>query len=211
MGQYRSVGTDGLKARFILLQLNLNLTDLLILLYAIGKICWLATYQWLGGNFLCKLYQFYSTLSFYISSNIILMIALDRLRTTLSPTTAASRRNDLVCHTLIVLSWVCAITCSIPQFLIWETVNVAAAFQVVNVSWWQCSDYWRIGRFYGTILPGQTRLDVIYDVFHLLFAFWIPFTLVLICYVIIGARLCQYSFRSATTTQESVPLIGRTR
>lgn len=69
---------------FLLLKINLNISDLLILtILAVGKLCWLATYAWYGGDLLCKLFNFMSMFALYISSNIVVCIALDRLRNVL--------------------------------------------------------------------------------------------------------------------------------
>jgi hypothetical protein len=67
------------------MNINLNVSDLMILLIlAFGKLVWLGTYAWYGGEILCKLFNYITILSFYISSNIVVCIALDRLRNVLS-------------------------------------------------------------------------------------------------------------------------------
>ena len=64
----------------IWLHLNLNLSDLFVLIfYCFGRLCWLLTYQWYGGDALCKAMRFAESLSFAISSNILVCIALNRL------------------------------------------------------------------------------------------------------------------------------------
>lgn len=41
------------------LHLNLNLSDLFVLVfYCFGRFCWLLTYQWYGGEWLCKSMRF---------------------------------------------------------------------------------------------------------------------------------------------------------
>uniref|UniRef100_A0A914LH21 G-protein coupled receptors family 1 profile domain-containing protein n=1 Tax=Meloidogyne incognita TaxID=6306 RepID=A0A914LH21_MELIC len=70
---------------FILLKLNLNISDLLILLiHALGKLGWLITYEWKGGECLCRIFNFLSMFTLYLSSNIVICIALDRLTTVLN-------------------------------------------------------------------------------------------------------------------------------
>lgn len=54
-------------------------------LYALGRAVWLGTYQWLGGEALCRLMRFGEELSFAISSNLIVAIALDRLLVLIAP------------------------------------------------------------------------------------------------------------------------------
>ncbi|VDD97440.1 unnamed protein product [Enterobius vermicularis] len=77
----RQAQDHSIKSSFLLLNINLNITDLLILLIvAFGKLCWIITYSWYGGEFLCKTFHFLSAFALYISSNIVVCIALDRLR-----------------------------------------------------------------------------------------------------------------------------------
>ncbi|CAK5089568.1 unnamed protein product [Meloidogyne enterolobii] len=73
------------KNGFVLLKLNLNISDLLILLiHALGKLGWLITYEWKGGECLCRIFNFLSMFTLYLSSNIVICIALDRLTTVLN-------------------------------------------------------------------------------------------------------------------------------
>lgn len=76
---------------FLLLKLNLNVSDILILLiHASGKLSWLITYEWRFGECLCRLFNLSSMFTLYLSSNIVICIALDRLFTVIR-----ARRMDL--------------------------------------------------------------------------------------------------------------------
>ena len=73
------------KKGFLLMKINLNISDILILfINAGGKLGWLVTYEWMIGDFMCRTYKYISIGSLYLSSNIVVCIALDRLRTVLS-------------------------------------------------------------------------------------------------------------------------------
>src|SRR4051812_27313736 len=42
--------------RLSFLHINLNIADLMVLgIYSFGRICWLSTYGWFAGDFLCRL------------------------------------------------------------------------------------------------------------------------------------------------------------
>jgi hypothetical protein len=70
---------------FILLKLNLNISDLLlIVVQALGKSIWITTYEWKLGEFMCRIFSFMKMATLYLSSNIIVSIAFDRLRTLLA-------------------------------------------------------------------------------------------------------------------------------
>ncbi|MFH4982382.1 hypothetical protein AB6A40_009091 [Gnathostoma spinigerum] len=131
---------------FLLLKININISDLLILtILAVGKLCWLATYEWVGGDVLCKLFNFLSMFTLYISSNIVVCIALDRLRTVLGASRVRSGTSNVV-RFMIVLSWLLAFIWSLPQLYVWRTIDV---FPQHPGGWVQCSDIWSILRFEG--------------------------------------------------------------
>lgn len=94
--QKRKVSNNCVKKGFLLMQINLNISDILILLInAGGKLGWLVTYEWKMGDFMCKTFEYLSIGSLYLSSNIVVCIALDRLRTVLSA--QQLRREQNVC------------------------------------------------------------------------------------------------------------------
>ncbi len=73
-----------LNTAFVLEKLHLNFANLMILLlYCPAQMGWLINYRWVAGDFVCKSIQFVSMLSFIMSSNIVAVIGLDRLRNVL--------------------------------------------------------------------------------------------------------------------------------
>ncbi|KHJ97236.1 hypothetical protein OESDEN_02793 [Oesophagostomum dentatum] len=74
-------------SRLDLLKRHLNYTDLLVIfVYVPSRACWLLTYDWRGGDFLCRLVKMMHTVAFQSSSNVIVCIALDRLFSVFSAT-----------------------------------------------------------------------------------------------------------------------------
>lgn len=83
--QMRKNPKNSVKRSFILLKLNLNISDLLIIMFqAFGKLIWIWTYDWKGGELMCRLFSFMTMFTLYLSSNIIVCIAFDRLRTVMA-------------------------------------------------------------------------------------------------------------------------------
>lgn len=67
-----------------MLKINLNLSDILILLLnALGKLIWLIEYEWRFGKSMCRVFNFLTMFTLYLSANVIVCIALDRLWTVL--------------------------------------------------------------------------------------------------------------------------------
>lgn len=53
--------------RLDILKRHLNYSDLLVLfIYVPSRVCWLLTYDWRGGNALCKIIKFLHTFSFQV-------------------------------------------------------------------------------------------------------------------------------------------------
>lgn len=112
-------------SRSVALRLHLTTANLFIIcIYGISQICWLSTYSWKGGDFLCRLIKFFHTFCFYLTSNIIVMIAVDRLYVTTyvdrparSPTRWKERWFSL---TICCIPWLLAFVCSAPQLFVWN-------------------------------------------------------------------------------------------
>uniref|UniRef100_A0A915I754 G-protein coupled receptors family 1 profile domain-containing protein n=1 Tax=Romanomermis culicivorax TaxID=13658 RepID=A0A915I754_ROMCU len=82
------------ESRIMLLNLQLNVTNSKILIFFVfTRICWLATYKWMGGWFLCKAVKFGQALSFMSSSNIVVCIGSDRLLSLLYPLQVKPKAN----------------------------------------------------------------------------------------------------------------------
>ncbi|VDN06326.1 unnamed protein product [Thelazia callipaeda] len=173
----KNVKSDNIKAGFLLLKINLNISDLLLLiLLAAGKFFWLMTYSWLGGDILCKVFNFLSMIALYISSNIVVCIAFDRFRNVLHA--AKIKRNTSLTneaflkhtvYTMITISWLLAIIWSIPQLWVWKTLNVYPDYPG---GWVQCSDIWSIEKFEamrnGKVFDNSKELAKnLYDISHL--------------------------------------------
>uniref|UniRef100_A0A914YWN8 G-protein coupled receptors family 1 profile domain-containing protein n=1 Tax=Panagrolaimus superbus TaxID=310955 RepID=A0A914YWN8_9BILA len=86
------------KRGFLILKIHLNISDTLILfINAGGKLGWLITYEWKAGEEMCRIFKFVSIGTLYLSSNIVVCIALDRLRTVLSARQLRREHSVSVC------------------------------------------------------------------------------------------------------------------
>jgi hypothetical protein len=60
--------------------MQVNITDLCILLfYSLGRVVWLCTWQWQGGQLLCRLMRLLEQFAFASSSNVLVVIAIERV------------------------------------------------------------------------------------------------------------------------------------
>ncbi|XP_026327998.1 gonadotropin-releasing hormone II receptor-like [Hyposmocoma kahamanoa] len=81
------------------------------------EIAWAATVQWLAGDVMCRVMMFTRTFGLYLSSYVLICIAIDRYYAILKPlnlTWEARMRRALI------LAWFCAALSSLPQSFIFH-------------------------------------------------------------------------------------------
>uniref|UniRef100_A0A915AUN6 G-protein coupled receptors family 1 profile domain-containing protein n=1 Tax=Parascaris univalens TaxID=6257 RepID=A0A915AUN6_PARUN len=216
LAAYTQIAERPSATRLDILKRHLNYSDLLVLfVYVPSRACWLLTYDWRGGNFLCKLVKFLHTFAFQISSNVIVCIALDRLLSVISPTHRSPEKAQRRTKGMLITAWFAALLISTPQFAVWKTF---LAFEELN--WSQCMQIWEIIRVEqallntSVIIPRQLMdQENVYVIVHMMLIFWVPATIVMICYIIVscwvylnsrpsvlGATMASRSARHEMTT-----------
>ncbi|CAP21156.2 Protein CBR-GNRR-5 [Caenorhabditis briggsae] len=184
------------KSQILLLRITLNLADLMTLfLYVPKQIIWLITYQWYGGEFLCRACAFFSTFSFYLNSFVIACIAIDRVFGAVNISSLNAHRKAYIrCRNLLGCGWVLAFLLSLPQAVVFTTTS-----PYENIDFKQCATIFMIFLHekrieYQDPLTTDARRQQIdeeaylmerwekmYAINHFLFVFWIP------CIIIIGS------------------------
>ncbi|KAH7694820.1 gonadotropin-releasing hormone receptor 2, partial [Aphelenchoides avenae] len=189
LAAYTRISERKVSTRLDILKRHLNYTDLLVIfIYVPSRGCWLVTYDWRGGDFLCRLVKFLHTFTFQVSSNVIVCIALDRLLTVTSPDHHNPELALKRTRRHLYVAWVTALIISAPQFAIWRSYT---AFEKLN--WSQCMQIWEIMRaeayfknnthFSANVLLYEEN---IYVVVHMLLIFWLPAAIVLLSYLAVS-------------------------
>ncbi|KJH43163.1 7 transmembrane receptor [Dictyocaulus viviparus] len=182
----------------LLLRINLNLADLCTLfVYVPKQIIWMITYQWYGGELLCRACSFFSTFSFYANSFVITCIAIDRVCGAYNMSSVnAHQRAYFRCRRLLIVGWVAAFLLSLPQAIIFRVFK-----PYHNKDFKQCTPLWTTflyeqferlndinlpdvekARIEQSVLDMQ-RMEKMYNINHLLFVFWIPCVIIVISYL----------------------------
>uniref|UniRef100_A0A7E4V4L3 G_PROTEIN_RECEP_F1_2 domain-containing protein n=1 Tax=Panagrellus redivivus TaxID=6233 RepID=A0A7E4V4L3_PANRE len=197
LAAYTQIAERPTCTRLDILKRHLNYSDLLVLfIYVPSRACWLLTYDWRGGDLLCRLVKCLHTFAFQISSNVIVCIALDRLLSVLSSSHHSPEKAHRRTRIMLWVAWFAAFVISAPQFVIWRSY---LAFKDQN--WSQCMQIWEILRAQETMEdPKMTNYthtllyeENLYVVVHMLLIFWIPATIVMMCYLIVS---CWVYFNS---------------
>uniref|UniRef100_A0A914UJT5 G-protein coupled receptors family 1 profile domain-containing protein n=1 Tax=Plectus sambesii TaxID=2011161 RepID=A0A914UJT5_9BILA len=187
--QKKNAGGSKQRNTFAIFKFHLCITDFAILLvHALVKAVWLGTYRWPFLAAGCKLYKFLSAFTYYSNSNVIVCIGLDRLKTVYSKKRRGGASADRRVKVLLTFAWTFAALCSLPQLIAWDTV-------AVTEDWHQCVTVWDIAAHEGYLNDKLLRLELAYELAHLALVFWAPFAILLVSYLLIAARLLQFSFR----------------
>ncbi|KAI6214136.1 G-PROTEIN-RECEP-F1-2 domain-containing protein [Aphelenchoides besseyi] len=184
---YTQLAERPICTRLDILKRHLNYSDLLVIfIYVPSRAAWLLTYDWRGGNFLCATLKMAHTLSFQISSNIIVVIAVDRLLTVISNSHHRPDRAHKRINIMLALAWAAAFVISAPQLAVWRTYEPYR-------NWSQCMQIWEISRA-EAIFKNNTRINVnelmpgenLYVIIHMLLIFWLPAFIVMLSYIIVS-------------------------
>ncbi|KAF8374606.1 hypothetical protein PRIPAC_81035 [Pristionchus pacificus] len=99
-------------ARLISYKISLSVADALILF-------------WYGGDALCRLYKFIATFAFYLTGNMQVLIAFDRL-VTMTHLTEVHVKEEKGYNTrlFLMVAWALALFSSVPQLFIFKVVYV---------------------------------------------------------------------------------------
>lgn len=130
------------RRRYDWLKLQLNVADLMVLVfYAFSKVIWTMTYDWRGGEMLCKLVRFMNVLSFHMCSNSVVCIGLERMIALLRPfpsTQPCIQRWIPREYIMLSTSIISSILLSLPQFWVWTVAELNPDFP----DWRQCVSVW---------------------------------------------------------------------
>ncbi|CAI5450372.1 unnamed protein product [Caenorhabditis angaria] len=179
------------KSFLLLLHINLNISDILVLgLYVPGLIGWLVTFEWRGGNAMCKFMRFVDAFVFACSSNIMVCIALYRLSALRYPLWVNAVGHSRVPRMLVV-AWMTAIVTMLPQVYVWSEVH----FPEIT----QCITIWTEKLNSGEVLSETERRNMaLYSIQNTVLIFYIPLIVLVACYVMILKDI----YKTLNTEQE---------
>lgn len=94
--------------------LHLATADLIVTFFCIlTETIWGCTIQWLGGNFLCKIVKYIQVFGLYLSTYVVVIVALDRCCAILDPLGRSKAPTRV--RVMIIVAWCLSALFSIPQ------------------------------------------------------------------------------------------------
>ncbi|CAB3397089.1 unnamed protein product [Caenorhabditis bovis] len=189
------------KSQILLLRITLNIADLMTLfLYVPKQIIWLITYQWYGGEILCRICAFFSTFSFYLNSYVIACIAIDRVYGAYNISSLNAHRKAYIrCRNLLAFGWIWSFVLAVPNFVVFRTTLPFPHLKDYE----QCATIFMIfvhdmsNEYTNDSTTEARRIEIdkmaadmrlyerAYAVSHFLFVFWIPCTIIICSYIVV--------------------------
>ncbi|MFH4978817.1 hypothetical protein AB6A40_005526 [Gnathostoma spinigerum] len=194
--------------QILLLRINLNVADLLTMfIYTPTQIIWMTTYQWYGGDILCRVCKFFYTFSFYLNSFVIADIAIDRVCSAYRLQAVKSSEGSFKrVRRSLIAAYICAVICSVPQIFIFRVFHPAEMGDFR-----QCTPVWTVLAYELDIQLDSSKLsekdkqklianylqairwEKLYNIAHLLLVFWVPTLIITISYIFVICKLKSLS------------------
>ncbi|KAG8455530.1 hypothetical protein GDO86_001647 [Hymenochirus boettgeri] len=171
-----------------ILILHLAMADMIVILTAPIFLHFLDNGTWIFGEIVCKLCHYTGCLSMYASIFLISFMSMDRFLAVAKPFTSQKIRTKKTVRGIILAIWVLASLLSIPM-PIYRTV---LPFSNILI----CRPYHKSS--------GHVAFQYLFET---MLGFFIPFNIIVICYLYICLRLRTAKFQSKHKTNRLVSLI----
>ncbi|XP_072271264.1 leukotriene B4 receptor 1-like isoform X2 [Pyxicephalus adspersus] len=175
-----------------ILILHLAIADMGVIITAPIFIHFLSTGTWVFGNAICKICHYIGNLSMYASIFLITFMSVDRFFAVAKPFTSQKVRTKPVVRSIVFIIWILASLFSIPM-PIYRSIETINNRQV-------CITTQGKG-------DGVRHHMVFQYILESLIGFFIPFTIILSCYIYIGMRLRSAKFQTKHKTSRLVIMI----
>ncbi|XP_040182817.1 chemokine-like receptor 1 [Rana temporaria] len=156
--------------------LNLAIADFIFTFFLPFSIAYTALgFHWPLGKFMCKLNTAIISINLYASIFLLVVISIDRCTSVMFPVWCQNHRTPKVASFAALAVWILAFLFSLPSFIFRDT----AIYEDVVICF---SNFHKDPDVIKSIYKGMIIL-------RLIFAFIIPFSLIILCYVIIMFRI----------------------
>ncbi|XP_043211489.1 oxytocin receptor-like [Amphibalanus amphitrite] len=170
--------------------LHLSVADILVAFFnVLPQLAWDITYRFVGPNLLCKLVKYSQVLTLYLSTFILVAMAIDRYHVIYGRTTFHS--NSIICARYMVrLAWLFAALCALPQLFIFSVQQLPSGER----------DCWGTFRF--------SWGERAYIIWFSSVVFLVPLMIIAFCYSAMTYRIYQCSRQGQAAPASSFEPVG---
>ncbi|XP_002741531.1 neuropeptide S receptor-like [Saccoglossus kowalevskii] len=176
------------KSRMNLFILMLTIADLMVCFLAMLYVIIIEelNYIWIAGNVICKVFNFVQSAAMMASTNMLVVIAVDRHQAIRSPLKEAFSAGRMVC-----IAWATGFLCSTPQLYVWS-VHTSNGIS-------RCG--WPIGT-----TQQEKQAYITYIAF---IVFFLPFIIISVAYIRIFKKIADKAHDSRKEPRKSSIKQGR--
>lgn len=157
------------KSRVNKIILGLAISDLMVCVFVIlfSVLFVMNGYRWIAGNAMCKIIMHLQSTSLMVSSNMLVMLAIDRHQAIRSPLKEAFSVKKM-----LAIVWTISILLSVPQLFVWKQKWITPDFATC-----------------GTDLRRHPRLRLSYIMYAGFVTFFVPFMIISVAYMRITKKI----------------------
>ncbi|XP_068234188.1 tachykinin-like peptides receptor 86C [Palaemon carinicauda] len=157
---------------------NLSVADLFMTLFnCVFNFVFMLKSHWAFGSVYCTISQFIAHVSLAASVFTLAVISFDRFLNVMRP--LKPRMSKCVCRILLTVIWVVAASIAAPILPYATTIHTMRGERTI------CVIRWPDG------LAPRSHIDYVYNVVILAVTYVVPMTAMIICYAVIGCKLCD--------------------
>ncbi|XP_064079239.1 tachykinin-like peptides receptor 86C [Macrobrachium nipponense] len=157
---------------------NLSVADLFMTLFnCVFNFVFMLKSHWAFGSIYCTISQFIAHVSLAASVFTLAVISFDRFLNVMRP--LKPRMSKCVCRMLLCVIWVVAASIAAPILPYATTIHTMRGERTI------CVIKWPDG------LAPRSLIDYVYNVVILAVTYVVPMTAMIICYAVIGCKLCD--------------------
>uniref|UniRef100_A0A8C4XI76 Formyl peptide receptor 1 n=1 Tax=Erpetoichthys calabaricus TaxID=27687 RepID=A0A8C4XI76_ERPCA len=169
--------------------LNLAIADFIFTFFLPLNIIYTALgFHWPFGRFMCKMNTTIAFLNMFASVYLLVVISIDRCISVIYPVWSQNHRRPRIASIISLVVWIVAFVLSSPYFAFRDT---APAMDNINKT--NCYNNFAFSDDYDSedivflrIMRHQAMV-----ITRVILGFFVPFSIILVCYTIIGLRLKQ--------------------
>ncbi|XP_038073672.1 cardioacceleratory peptide receptor-like [Patiria miniata] len=157
------------RSRLYKIVFGISIADMCVCIFnvLVSAILELQGTSWYAGNIVCKLVMFMQSVSLMASSNMVVLLAVDRHQAVRNPLKKGYNLKGV-----IAMAWACALVFSIPQLIIWYQKETGA-LKTCSTSFPEPVASWKVA----------------YITYAAVVSFLIPFVVVAIAYIRITKQI----------------------
>ncbi|XP_059621206.1 adipokinetic hormone/corazonin-related peptide receptor variant I-like [Phlebotomus argentipes] len=169
------------RSRISLMICHLAVADLMVAFFTIPfEIGWRIAVEWYAGNIACKVFTFIRSFSLYLSSNVLVCVALDRCFAVVYPLRLqdAQRRGKV----MLICAWLVAMLSSMPQIVIYHVAHrpgVPEFQQCVTFGFFQ-----------------SDNAESVYNFICVVLMYFMPLLVICVAYTMIVCEITKRTLRS---------------